>query len=77
MQPAPPSILVRVIEPPAQETTVADVIIGAIGLTGVLLLAAVVFGALLGGLLVARRKLRARYDLPDDGAQTLGLTEAR
>ncbi len=55
--------MVRVIEQPAHSTSVADVLIGAIGLTGVLILVAVLLGAALGGILIGVKKLRARYDL--------------
>jgi hypothetical protein len=73
MQPSDP-IVVRVIEEPVHETTVADVVLGALGLTGVLLLAALVFGLLLGGLLVLRRRRRDRRNVEEDGTQRLGLT---
>ena len=64
-------VMVRVIETPVETTTVADVLIGSIGLTGVLVLVAVVLGAILGGLLIGVKKLRARYNLepvPDSEA---------
>jgi hypothetical protein len=73
MQPSDP-IVVRVIEEPVHETTVADVVLGALGLTGVLLLAALVFGLLLGGLLVLLRRRRDRRNVEDEGTQRLGLT---
>jgi hypothetical protein len=69
------SIVVRVVETPVHETTVADVLIAALGLTGVLLLAAALFGLLLGGLLIARRRVRDRLNIQDEGTQRLGLTE--
>jgi hypothetical protein len=64
-------VMVRVLEASSDSTSVADVLIGAIGLTGVLLLVAVVLGAALGGLLIGLKKFRARYDLepiPDSEA---------
>ena len=64
-------VMVRVVEEPVQSTTVADVLIGAIGLTGVLILVAVLLGAILGALLIGVRKLRERYNLepvPDSEA---------
>jgi hypothetical protein len=73
VQPSDP-IVVRVIEEPVPETTVADVIVGALGLTGVLLMAALVFGLLLGFLMVARRRLRERRNQEEEGTQRLGLT---
>jgi hypothetical protein len=64
-------VMVRVIEPPVESTTVADVLIGSIGLTGVLILVAVLLGAVLGGILIGIKKFRAKYNLepvPDSEA---------
>lgn len=64
-------IVVRVIEEPVKTTGVADILIGALGLTGVMLLAALVLGAILGGVLILIKRLRAKYDLepvPDSEA---------
>ena len=68
-QPAP--VMVRVIQTPAEETSVADVLIGSIGLTGVLVLIAILLGAILGGVLIGVKKFRAKYNLeavPDSEA---------
>jgi hypothetical protein len=62
----PDPIIVRVVEQPVQDTSVADVIIGAIGLTGFLLLAAALLGLALGALLIGVKKLRARYGVEPD-----------
>ena len=70
LQPANP-IMVRVIEEPVHTTTLSDVLIGSLGLTGAMLLAAAVLGALLGGILIGIKLLRARYNLepiPDSEA---------
>ena len=69
-QPASP-IIVRVIEEPVHQTTISDVLIGSLGLTGAMLLAAAVLGAVLGGILIGIKLLRARYNLepiPDSEA---------
>ena len=57
-QPTP--IIVRVTQEPVESTTVADVLLGAIGLTGLLVIIAVVLGGLLGGILIKMKHLRAR-----------------
>jgi hypothetical protein len=50
-------IIVRIVETPHDPTGIAAVLIGALGLTGVILLAAVVFGlAFAGALLLYRRR---------------------
>jgi len=56
-------IVVRVVEQPVHDTSIADVIIGAIGLTGFLLLTAALLGALLGVTLIGVKLLRARYNV--------------
>jgi hypothetical protein len=56
-------IIVRVVEQPVHSTSISDVIIGAIGLTGLLLLTAAFLGAVLGGILIAIKVLRARFNL--------------
>ena len=69
-QPAQP-IIVHVVEQPAESTSVADILVGALGLTGVLLLAAILLGALLGGAMIGIKLLRARFNLerpPDPDA---------
>ena len=42
-------IIVKVVQQPIESTTVSDVLIGAIGLTGVLILLAALLGGLFGG----------------------------
>ena len=64
-------VMVRVLQTPVESTSVADVLIGAIGLTGVLILVAVLLGLAFGGLLIGVKKFRARYNLepvPDSEA---------
>jgi hypothetical protein len=52
-------IIVHVVQQPVRSTTVADVLLGAIGLTGVLVLAAVVLGAVLGAALILFKTWRS------------------
>ena len=69
--------MVRVVTPTVEETSVADVLIGSIGLTGVLVLVALVLGALLGAALIGVKKLRAKYNLePVPDAEALRVTPA-
>lgn len=70
MQPSQP-VIVRVMEPAVESTTVSDILIGALGLTGAMLVAALVLGGILGGVLIGVKKFRARYNLepvPDSEA---------
>lgn len=57
-------IIVQVVQQPVESTSVADVLLGAIGLTAALVLAAVVLGGLLGGALIAF-KLKRQKPEPD------------
>ena len=64
-------VMVRVVEEPIKTTTAADVLIGAIGLTGALIVAALLLGALCGAVLIGIRKLREKYNMepvPDSEA---------
>jgi hypothetical protein len=71
-QPKTQPIVVQVVSnEPVESTTAADVLIGAIGLTGVLILVALALGAMLGAILIGFKKLRARLDMepvPDSEA---------
>jgi len=70
------AIMVKV-QPAADNTArqFADVIVGSLGLTGALVLAAVVSGTLLAGLWILWRKLRPTFDTdapPSIGSVPLG-----
>ncbi len=75
IQPPPNPIIVRVIEEPVRETTVVDILVGALGLTSALLVAAIVLGALLGLVLIGVKLVRARYGLePVPDSESLRIT---
>jgi len=68
-------VMVKVVEQPVKTTSVADVLIGAFGLTGVLVLLALTLGAIFGGILIGVKKLRARYNLePVPDSEALKIT---
>jgi len=56
-------IVIRVVQPPVESTTVADVLIGAVGLTGMLILVAALLGGLFGAFLIGVKLLRRRLNL--------------
>jgi hypothetical protein len=56
-------IIVQVVQTPVESTTVADVLIGAIGLTGVLVLVAILLGGVFGGALIGFKILRRRMNV--------------
>jgi len=68
-------VMVRVVEQPVDSTTVADVLIGSISLTGALTLGALLLGALFGGILIGLKKLRERYNIePVPDSEALKIT---
>ena len=68
-------VMVRVVEQPIESTTVGDVLIGAFGLTGALIVSALLLGAALGGILIGIKKLRERYNLePVPDSEALRIT---
>ena len=65
------TVMVRVVEQPIESTSAADVLLGAIGLTGALILGALLLGGLFGGILIGIKKMREKYNLeavPDSEA---------
>ena len=56
-------IIVRVVEQPVRETSIADVILGSLGLVGVMLMAALLLGLVLGGGLILVKRMTARDGL--------------
>lgn len=60
MQPPSSPIMARVVEQPVDSTTIGDVIVGAFGLTGALILVALLLGGLLGVAMIAYKKIRTR-----------------
>jgi hypothetical protein len=68
-------IMVRVVEEaPVESTTVADVLIGAIGLTGLLIVVAVLAGATFGAILIGIKKMRERRDTAVPDSEALKIT---
>jgi hypothetical protein len=55
-----PGIIVKLIETPHDPTGISDAIVGALGLTGALTLAALIFGIIFGGLMFL---VRSRHPL--------------
>ena len=64
-------IIIRVPEAPSQQTSVADVLLQAIGLTGAFALAALLAGIVIGVVLFRFRKKRLSPSRPN--MQSLGL----
>ena len=54
-----PPIVVKIIEPPGDPTGLGDVLLAAMGITGVLVLGAVILGLLLGSVMFWLRRRSA------------------
>jgi hypothetical protein len=67
-------IIVKIIEPPGKLQTLGDVIFGAIGLSGVLALLAIVIGVAAGSLFFWIRSVRAarRPSPPSSASSDIG-----
>jgi hypothetical protein len=75
MQQAPSSPIMVTIVEQNEISSLGDVMLEAIGLTGVIAVGAVIFGLLLAGVIIGYRKVRTRLE-PEEEVQTqpLGLT---
>ncbi len=66
--------IVRVVKaPPTKELSVVDLILSGLGLTGVILIAALLVGAALGGLFIWFKSVRPQNPLNGQASQTHGL----
>lgn len=75
-QPGPVTpIIVREVPPKTPEVSVSDVLVNSLGLVGVILIGALLFGLCAGGLFIAYRRWRERHsDEPDEHAIRLDLS---
>jgi hypothetical protein len=75
-QPAQPitPLIVKVMDAPTKEISVADILMGSVGITGLFLLGAAIFGFLLGGAFIAFRRWRDRRDEGEPGSEIFHLT---
>jgi hypothetical protein len=75
LQAQPEPIIVRVVEQPVHETSLSDVILGSLGLVGILLIAALLCGLVLGGGLIVYKRIRAKDGIDAAGdAESLRVT---
>ena len=68
-------VIVRVVDQPAHQTSITDVIFGSLATIAVLLLIAAALGLVLGGAIILFKRLRHRDGIdPDDHASSLRIT---
>ena len=66
LQPITPTI-VKIVPPPSREVGVLDVLVGALGLTGVIVLGSILLGVALGAIFIGYKKWREdRSDADSD-----------
>jgi hypothetical protein len=53
-----PVTIVQVVEQPSREISVADILLGSVGIVGLALVAAAVVGVIAGGLLILFKRFR-------------------
>jgi ABC-type nitrate/sulfonate/bicarbonate transport system permease component len=70
-----PPVIVHVVEQPAHQTSITDLIFGSMATVVVLLLIAAALGVVLGGAIILFKRLRHRDGIdPDDTASSLRIT---
>jgi len=69
VQPIIPTI-VQIVPPPTEQVGVLDVLVGALGLTGLIAVGSIVLGAALGALIIGYKKRRGNAS-GADGDSTL------
>lgn len=77
LQPAQPvtPVIIRVVEQPSKEISVADILMGSVGITGMFLLGALLLGFVLGGLFILFRRWRESHDESAPGEDAFRLTQ--
>jgi hypothetical protein len=75
-QPAQPMtpIIVRMIDKPSKEISVADILTGSVGITGIFLIGAAVLGLALGGLFILYRRWQASREVENEVGDAFQLT---
>jgi hypothetical protein len=76
-QPAQPftPVIVKMVEQPAKEISVAEILMGSVGITGIFLIGAALLGILLGGAFILYRRWQASHDVDGPSDDTFRLTQ--
>jgi hypothetical protein len=73
-QPLTP-IIVRMIDKPAKDISVADILMGSVGITVIFLVGAALLGFALGGLFILFRRWQASHDVESPVNDAFQLTQ--
>jgi hypothetical protein len=68
-------IIVKMIDKPAKEISVADILMGSVGLTGIFLIGAALLGLALGGMFILYRRWQASRDVESQVGDAFQLTQ--
>ena len=68
-------IIVRMIDKPAKEISVADILMGSVGITGIFLIGAALLGLTLGGMLILVRRWRESRETGNQIGNAFQLTQ--
>ncbi len=77
VQPAQPftPVIVKMIDQPAKEISVADILMGSVGITGIFLIGAALLGFVLGGMFILYRRWQASRDVDNPADNAFRLTQ--
>lgn len=73
-QPLTP-VIVRMVDQPTKEISVADILMGSLGITGIFLIGAALLGLVLGGLFILFRRWQASRDADNPADEAFQLTQ--
>ena len=68
-------IIVKMIDKPAKEISVADVLMGSVGITGIFLIGAALLGLVLGGLFIVYRRWQVSREVESEVGDAFQLTQ--
>ena len=72
LQPLTPTII-KIVPPPTREIGVLDVLVGALGLTGVIVVGSLVSGCVLGAIIIGFKRWRVERTGVDDSSHQIRL----
>ena len=67
-------VIVKVVDAPTKEISVADILLGSVGLTGLFLLGAALLGFALGGALILYKRWQVAREVDSSGSDVFHLT---
>jgi hypothetical protein len=77
VQPAQPltPVIVRMVDHPTKEISIADILMGSVGITGIFLIGAALLGLVLGGLFILFRRWQDSRGVENPADEIFQLTQ--